>query len=129
MSSSDNFRKQLANFNTSFAKFQKPLTLRQDLRIEHQRQQLAEFKKDFHDKQRGVTVVNELTENDIPVSFRKEDKLNHFDAPCYKKLCNIILSGHFIKRYRKAGKGKWVLAKNVFDPLINSILNSNPPMR
>ena len=91
------------------------------------RQQLADFNKSFSEPQ----IITELTENDIPLS---QKIIHEGRAPCHKRLCSIIMSGDFVERYKcnnktKTMTGKKTLAKEVFDPLIKTLRNSNPPMR
>ena len=72
-------------------------------------------------------IIAELTENDIPIAPDKGRRWESADEPCNKRLCSIILSGDFIERYQKAGKK--TIVTRVFDPLIERLRNSDPPMR
>ena len=72
-----------------------------------------------------ANVVIEITEEDLQDAF--ENQL-HDNNGGNKGLCEVILKGDYIARYKNASSHE-ELSSQVYKPLLEALRNMDPPMR
>jgi len=73
-----------------------------------------------------ANAVIDITEKDLHDAF---DNQLHDKNRGNKRLCEVILKGDYIARYKNASSNKDELSSQVYKPLLEALRNMDPPMR